>query len=209
MRTELVTPPEVEPITLAEAKRHLRDPPDVDDDVIGGFVIAARQMVENELRRAIITQTWDLYLDGWPYGGGYFNRSIREQGPGFGWLPSNGGVPIQLDRPRLQSIESITYVDEAGVTQTLPTSAYDVSPGTPGRVQAKSGTTWPTTRNQMDAVRIRYVCGYGDPEDVPKCVLVGIKLLLSHLYENRGEEDIPMPTFVKHVLAPEDWGSYS
>jgi hypothetical protein len=209
-RTELVTPPAAEPISLDEAKLHLRGPSDLDDDLVSALIGTARQMIETRLRRAIITQTWDLYVDAWPYGGGYYNRAIREQGPGTpGWLPTSGGVPILLPRPRLQSVTSIEYVDPGGNSQTLDPSEYDVSLGTPGRITPAYGRTWPSTRNQVDAVKVRFVAGYGDATAVPNCIKVGMKLLIGHLYENRGEEDVPMPSVVMHVIAPEDWGDYS
>jgi uncharacterized phiE125 gp8 family phage protein len=118
------------------------------DPLLGRFIRTARQMAESATRRALITQTLDLYLDAFP-----------------GW-------EITLPKPKLQSVTSITYVDDNGVTQTLDTSLYLVDTTTePARITPAFGEVWPTTRWQTNAVRIRYVAGYGaTAASVPECV---------------------------------------
>ena len=66
MSSILLTPPAVEPVTLAEAKAYLRVEHDDDDDVIAALIAAARSHVEAQTRRALITQTWQLRRDSWP-----------------------------------------------------------------------------------------------------------------------------------------------
>src|SRR6185295_11579020 len=66
MSSILLTPPAVEPVTLAEAKAYLRVEHDDDDDVIGALIAGARIHVEAQTRRALITQTWRLSHDLWP-----------------------------------------------------------------------------------------------------------------------------------------------
>src|SRR3974377_971688 len=91
MRLDLITPPAVEPVTLAEAKQHARVEYPDDDALITGMIVAARRMAETRLRSALITQTWNLYLDSFPSAGGYYNRAIREIWPSLGGLPSGLG----------------------------------------------------------------------------------------------------------------------
>ena len=59
---ELVSGPEIEPVTLAEAKRHLREYDDVttNDADITALIQGAREWVEQYTARALIDQTWRL-----------------------------------------------------------------------------------------------------------------------------------------------------
>ena len=66
MSSILLTPPAVEPVTLAEAKAYLRVEHDDDDDVIASLIAAARSHIEAQTRRALITQTWQIRRDSWP-----------------------------------------------------------------------------------------------------------------------------------------------
>ena len=66
MPSVLVTAPAAEPLTLAEAKLHLRVDDTADDALIGALITAARQHAEHDTRRALVTQTWKLALDASP-----------------------------------------------------------------------------------------------------------------------------------------------
>jgi hypothetical protein len=203
----LVTPPAVEPVSLEEAKLHLRAPVDLDDPLVTGLIVAARRKCETWLRRTLITSTWDLTFEGFP---------------GCGWIPgfSYAGVQslerqpvgtlygIQLPNPPMSSVTSINYIDTAGVSRTLATSEYQVEAGTPGRVVPAYGKTWPATRRQPGAVTIRFVAGYGLAADVPDTIKIAMKLYITSLYENRGEADVALPYAAEVLLSAEDWGFY-
>src|SRR3954470_3436284 len=66
MSSILLTPPAVEPVTLAEAKAYLRVDNDDDDAVISALIAGARGHIESQTRRALITQTWQVVRDVWP-----------------------------------------------------------------------------------------------------------------------------------------------
>src|SRR3954463_8761749 len=66
MSSILLTPPAVEPVTLADAKAYLRVDNDDDDAVISALIAGARSHIEAQTRRALITQTWRLVRDVWP-----------------------------------------------------------------------------------------------------------------------------------------------
>src|SRR3974377_2319928 len=152
MRLDLITPPAVEPVTLAEAKQHARVEYPDDDALITGMIVAARRMAETRLRSALITQTWNLYLDSFPSAGGYYNRAIREIWPSLGGVPSGLGVSpglvpnltrgVYIPLPPLQSIAAVSYYDFQGTLQTVPIDAYVVSLGTPGRIQPQYSKVW-------------------------------------------------------------------
>lgn len=67
MNLKLITPPATEPVSLSEAKSHLRvDLPD-DDTFITSLITTARQTAEDITRTSFITQTWELSLDAVDY----------------------------------------------------------------------------------------------------------------------------------------------
>lgn len=214
IRLIVATPPAEEPVTTAEAKLHLRvDIPD-DDALIGSLIVAARLVCETYTKRSLVATTWDLFLDGgFPWSGGYYNRLIRQQGPGPMWLPQQQGA-IELLRPPVQSVQWVKYVDYGGVLQTIDPSLYDVAPGTPARIQAAFGQVWPLARPQLGAVQVRYTSGYGAAAAVPEVFKAAMKLLIGNWYENReavvtGTIAADLPMGVRALLDSESWGSYT
>ena len=55
--------PGAEPVTLAEAKDHLRLQHASEDELLAGLIRAAREDVERATGMALIDQTWRLALD--------------------------------------------------------------------------------------------------------------------------------------------------
>jgi uncharacterized phiE125 gp8 family phage protein len=155
----LVTAPESEPIDVAETKAHLEVVIDDDDDLIAEWIVAAREYGETFTHRAFLTQTWDWTLDAFPC------RAVLE-------IPL---APLQITTAPV-----ITYVDTAGVTQTWSASLYTVDApagpkAMPGRIVPIYGGYFPPTRSVPNAVTVRFVCGYGGPEDVPSLIKVALK----------------------------------
>lgn len=211
---DIAIPPAVEPVTLAEAKHHANIDIDIDDSLVSGLIVAARQMVEAMLDRALITQTIDLTLDSFPFGGGYFNRAIR-QNPGLSnFLPTQSGR-ITLPRPPVQSVEWVKYLDTTGTLQTVPTQVYRVLKPSlqPGQLITATNAIWPVVYPAEGSVMVRVVCGYGDDASaVPESIKVAIRMLVSHLYNNRDAAAAgtlaEVPFAVEALLAPFQPGSY-
>ena len=163
MALTLVTAAAGEPLTLDDVKGHLKITSTDQDGEIVGWITAAREWAETRTGRALITQTWDLKLDGFPVDGG----------------------PITVPKPPLISVTSITYVDTNGVTQTWSSALYTVD--APTGPQARSGQIWPAynesypgTRAQVNAVTVRFVCGYGAVADlVPASIRSAMKILIA------------------------------
>lgn len=216
MLLELATPPAGEPVTLDEAKAQCRVEIADDDALISSLIVAARRACENEVRRSFVTQTWDLTLDRFPWrvvGGVLDPWAFPSDRAWLDRIALPGSGALYLPRPKLQSVDAITYLDAVGVTQTLDPSAYRVVAGTPGLVEPAYGTTWPAIRPASGAVTIRFTAGYGDAAAVPEPVKLAIKMLVAHWYENRepvivGTISAELPFAVKALLATEDWGSY-
>jgi uncharacterized phiE125 gp8 family phage protein len=155
----------------------------------------SRRHLEAHYGRAFLTQTWRYTLDRFP---GAWCGNL--------W-PSMSAGPfgvIELPMPVLQSVSSITYVDNDGVTQTLSTSVYDVDVDHfPGRVLLKYGQVWPVTRVQRNAVTITLVAGYASPALVPADWKHALLLLIAHFYQHRGDENMPMPDNIDSLMYPD------
>ncbi len=166
MSIRLISPPAVEPVSLQEAKLHLRlDIGTTEDDLLTSLIQAARQYCEGFQRRVYITQTWELWLDKFP--------DIDN---------------IYLPWPPLQSVASIKYYDTADLEYLLHDSNYFVdTQSQPGRLSLNYGKSWPSTAlRPTNGLCITFICGYGDAaEDVPVKALYAMKLLVGHYYENR------------------------
>ena len=190
----LVSGPATEPVSLAEAKLHLRVDFSDDDALISAYIIAARQKAESITRRALITQSWNLVMDQFPAPGVNIG-SANWYGPQWGNSPGpltslradgRTGFEIYLDHSPVKSVDSISYIDVNGVTQVLAPSQYKVDLVTePSRVVPAYGTTWPGTRNEINAVMVSYTCGYGSAANVPEAIKSWIKLQVGAMYENR------------------------
>jgi len=164
MGLTLITPPAEEPITVSEAKASpsLRVSASTDDTDIGTLITAARKMAEAYTLHALVTQTWELVLDGFPTGG------------------------IVVPMPPLQSVTSIKYIDDDGVEQTLGASLYSVDTDSiPGLITPAYDETWPTdVRDQVNAVRVRFVSGFGGAAAVPEDIRTWIKMRVGTMYDN-------------------------
>jgi len=168
MRLKLTTAPAIEPVTLEEAKSHLRVDTDDDNALISTLITTAREMVEKETERALITQIWQMYLD---------------EAPRI----------IEIPKPPLQMIDSIFIVDENGAEKEVDKESYivDASGNLPGRVKLKDGYSWPSHPGFASFV-VEFTAGYGDEAiDVPATIRQAILQLVGFLYENRGSEEIP------------------
>lgn len=174
MRITTKTAPDVEPVTKAEVKIHLRLATTAaeaaayttEDDLLDRLITTARIITEQEIGRKLITQTLEYYLDEWP-----------------------DGDEIKLPYPPLQSA-TVTYrlEDDDDYDNTLSTIDVDIV-SQPGRVILQPGESWPSGALYPDKpIKIEFVCGYGDEAaDVPESIRSAILLRITDLYEHRGE----------------------
>lgn len=181
----LQTPPTSEPITLAEAKAHLRVEHTLEDLLIESLITAARNFVENFTRRALIEQTWKLTLDQFPC-----------------W-------EIYIPKPPLISITKFDYLNSAGISASL-TETIDFlvdKESEPARITPFYLGTWPIAYQQINAVSITFKCGYGAAaSSVPIAIKQSMLLLVGHWYNNR-EQTAPInlsqiPLGAEYLLWP-------
>jgi uncharacterized phiE125 gp8 family phage protein len=192
MGLKLITPPAVDPITLVEAKAHLRVIDNDDDTYITALIKSATANAEAWLGRAMIDQTWDLYLDA---------------------FPTLAGFEIKIPKPPLIEVTQIAYDDPNGDEQIVASSDYYADTvSEPGWVVPQGTLSWPTPIDAINCVRVRFRAGYLDTSSpplnaVPFDLKAGILLAVGSMYENR--EDIvvgtiasKLPQFVEALLRP-------
>jgi uncharacterized phiE125 gp8 family phage protein len=154
-----------------------------DDPYLTILIMAARQHAEQELNRYLITQTVDAYFD---------------------------EFPESFKLPPLQSVTAITYIDTDGTEQTLAADQYIVdSASIPARITPDYNVSWPSTRDQTNAVKVRFVAGYGTAIDVPSCIKSWMLMRIKTLYDTRDQtvfaNGLPViqQSFIDGLLDPE------
>lgn len=196
----LTTPPSVEPVSLAEAKLHLRVDVTDDDALITALIIAARQHAEMVTQRQIMPATWTLVLDAFPTHG-------MMMGVPAGVPFSIPGNAILLNKTPVQAVTSITYLDMTGTSQVMPATDYVVDTSTePARVTPVFGKIWPISLPQIGAVQVAFTAGY--PTAAPEGIKAWMKVRIGSLYQHREEVGIlergkiePLP-FIDGLLDP-------
>ena len=165
MNLKVITPPVLEPVSLAEAKLQCRVDLDDDDALITGYIAAAREYCEKIDWRAYLTQTLELWLDAWPC-------DVRF---------------ITLPRPPLQSVTKIEYYGSDDTKYTLsPLAYYSSQAAQPGKVQLRLDSVWPgVALREMDAICVTYKAGWTAAANVPPRIKQAVLLLVGHYYENR------------------------
>jgi uncharacterized phiE125 gp8 family phage protein len=183
--TRITTAPTAEPLSLAEARAHLRVDHFAEDGVLAGFILAARQHIETVCGLALCTTGYTLTLDDFPAGEG-----------------------INLTRDPVQSVTAVRYVDDAGALVTWSGDQWEADVYTaPARVRPRDGYRWPSVADRLGAVQVEFVAGYGGPEVVPQAIMQALRLLVGHFYEHReavqaGGSVVELPFAVDALLAP-------
>lgn len=189
MPAKVTGQPAVEPLSLAEAKAHLRVDGVDEDDLISSLIVAARRHAESFTGRRLITQTVTWNLDR------FDDCALARVACAF----------------PLQAVASIAYVDTAGASQPLATSVYEADTGgddTPGRIRLKDGQSWPDTADVLNAVTVTLTAGYGaTASSVPEPIRQAIRLMVGHWFRNRetvvtGATATPLPMAAEALLYP-------
>jgi uncharacterized phiE125 gp8 family phage protein len=159
-------------ITVEETKAYLRLSGAADDAVIERLIAAVTGWAagpQGFMGRALTTTTLELTVAS-------FITDVSEG--------------LILPRPPFVSVTSVKYLDPDENEQTLSDSVYRVLLGSLGlsELHLRSGQSWPSIAWAPDAVRIRYVAGYGDDaEDVPEGLRQALIMAVARLYESGGD----------------------
>ena len=181
----ITTPPTAEPLSLAEARAHMRIDHFDEDGVIAGLILAARQHIETICGMALCSTGYTMTLDDFP-----------------------PGEIITLPREPVQSVTAVRYLNEAGSLVTWSSAEWEADLySLPPRIRPRDGYTWPISQDRFAAVQVEFVAGYGGPELVPQPIMQAMRLLVGHFYEHReavqsGGSVVELPFAVDALLAP-------
>jgi uncharacterized phiE125 gp8 family phage protein len=158
----LTSGPAAEPVTLAEAKAHLRVDGSAEDAVIASLITTARLHVEAALGLALITESWSLLLDAWP----------------------EDAVSLPI-RP-VQTVSAVKVTAADGGVAVLPAERYLLDGvGHPPRL-VPVGEPLPAPGVPALGIEIAFTAGYGDAAtDVPAPIREALLLLIAHWFEHR------------------------
>ena len=216
------TEPANNPVTLAEAKLHLRIDNADEDALISNLVTAATRWAEDYCDRTFCHTQWQMRVDSF-YGaiGSPVQFGLKADGNNIegrqGTVPN---LDIELPRPPMvqagtATAVTITYTPSAGAsTATLAATEYRVDrQATPGAARPLYGQTWPSHLVDQNSVAVTWWAGYSaDGTSVPAPVKSAILMLVSHLWSNRDAASetalSEVPFGVKALLDTLRWGSY-
>jgi uncharacterized phiE125 gp8 family phage protein len=170
------TPPEDEPVSVAEMKAQINVTHDEDDALIALQLLAARVWVEAITGRSFITTEYTYKLDGFPYDGRnpwQYLEVLRYE--------------IALPRAPVLAVSKLEYIDPDGELQelVLGTDWKADTDRVPGRLYPASGKTPPATIAEPGSVIVTFEAGADEPEEVLEPLKLAQKVYAAALYEVR------------------------
>jgi uncharacterized phiE125 gp8 family phage protein len=150
-----------EPISTDEAKRQLRVDSTADDTLIAGYIIAAREWVE-DYTGLVLTR-----------------REVTEALGGFLRQTRLRAWPIDAEQP-----VTIVYRDISGAEQTIANAELRAA-SRPGTIYPASGALWPSNSILGGSIDVTFTAGYADPATIPQAVRMAMLVMLTGFYEDR------------------------
>jgi uncharacterized phiE125 gp8 family phage protein len=191
MNLTIVTPTTGTPVTLEEAKRHLLVTTNDQLVTLAGKLKAATKYCQQQLsgHRQFMAATYDWTRSSFP--------------------ANNGRITFPLPPLGSTSI-TVSYFDEDGASQTFGSTKYDVVNPTddPGYIEPAYDEEWPSTRDRIDAVTLRFVAGYSSAANVPEPIKEAILLKTEHLWDPERVSSDEIDRAIRGLLAGYDCGHY-
>ena len=163
MPSILTSPPATEPVTLAEAKAHLRATHADDDVYISTLIKTARQSIEAQTGLGLISQGWSVFLDDWP---------------------DNGVIELPL-APVLDIADIKVYGDDDTSAVIDPAHYYEDKVSRPARIILRWSRSWAKPGRVANGIEILLTIGF---TSVPEPLREAVLQLVGHWYETRGDK---------------------
>lgn len=166
----VIIPPSQPPVSLTDMKLHLRVDQSDDESMITALTTAATQYVEQITNLALVDQTLELRMSGYPV-----SRVVQLRGPYL-------------------SLLSYKYTDEAGDLQNIDADSYVIESSLKNvapRIVPAYNVTWPYSIPVSDSLRIQWRAGFvdltGSPTEdmtkIPGPLLSAVKLHVEAHYD--------------------------
>jgi len=178
---QVITPASTYPVSLTEAKSHLKVDTTADDTYITSIIKAATQLSEEYTNRFFI------------------DTVIEQYASSFADLQT-------LFKSKVSAVAYVKYYDSDNSLQTLSATVYDTQLNyEPSQIQLAENQSFPSITKRNDAVVARYTVGYGSASDVPEIIKQAILLTIGNFYQNRnsvviGRIATELPMNVKWLL---------
>ncbi len=182
MASVLVTPPAIEPVSLAEAKAHLRISHLDEDALISTLIVSARRIVEARTGLVLIEQDWTCYLDDWP---------------------EDGVIAIPL--APVSAVDEVSVFGENDIAAAIDPAHYYVDVASrPPRLLLRGSRVWARPGRIANGVAIAVKAGFGvSASSVPEALRQAILQLVAHWHEHRGHAEPPaLPLTLDTLLQP-------
>lgn len=165
MPKALITPPAVQPVTLAEVKAHLRVETADEDEYLNALAAMAVAHVEQTTGLALINQVWRVYLDAWPLDG-----------------------LVELPVAPVRAVVELRVYDAEGTPIALSPGHFTLDPfSEPARLLVNANDA---PERAFNGIEIDVEAGYGESgADVPDTLRRAILVLVAHWHELRGAAD--------------------
>jgi uncharacterized phiE125 gp8 family phage protein len=178
MSSILTTPPTVEPISLAEAKAHLRVTHTDDDTFISTLIITARRIIEQRYGLSFMQQGWSVFLDRWP-----------------------DNPMLTLPLYPVQSVTDVKIYGDDDVAATLDPAHYFLDAASrPSRLILRQGRIVPPPGRRANGIEVKLTAGFSS---VPQQVKQALLIIVADYYANRGDiENGTLPLSALELLMP-------
>jgi uncharacterized phiE125 gp8 family phage protein len=196
----VISPPAVEPVDIDTVRRHCRVDSHHDDDLLAMYSAAARELAENWLNRACITQEllFSLSNSPPPTASPLVPQSLIVFP--LNWPPVIR-KPISIPRAPCKSVSSVMWGQVGDLTPADPEQDYILNLEVqPAQIMLKAPLV---PMIPAYAMQMQYIAGYGDgPADVPGPIRTGILMLTAALFEGRGDVASPLPDAAWAIMTP-------
>jgi uncharacterized phiE125 gp8 family phage protein len=163
MPSVLTTPPAAEPVTLAEAKAHLRVTHGDDDTYIATLIKTARASIEAQTGLGLVSQGWSVFRDDWP---------------------PTGVIELPL-APVLEVVDIKVYGDDDVAAVIDPSHYYEDKVSRPARIILRGSRSWTRPGRVANGIEILLTIGF---TAVPEPLREAVLQLVGHWYETRSDK---------------------
>lgn len=197
----LTTVPTAEPLALQEVKEYLRVDDSTDERIVRPFIESARKIAEEHIGRALMSQTFTLFIDAFNEVENPLWEGTRT-GPYLNYYKNY----VVLPKPPVTSVTSVSTFNDSDTEATFASSKYYVDTARePARIVLRQGETFPVALRVANAIKVVYVAGYTSAYLVPEPIRMGMLQHIAYMYEHRGdmyEAAAQIPPIIKNLYGP-------